>query len=402
MARTKQALQGGVRISDYLGMGVLADVVPLAIIKEVLAAHGKNTLRERKLPRELLVYYIIAMAFFSNINTTEVLKALLEVFSAIIPDIWKKCAGDSAISQARESLGDAVMQSLFQRTCKPIAEPGSTGSWYKKWRLVATDGSHFDLQDEEAIKAEYPKHSNGTEYPYPQLKFVALMEVGTHCMFAVAHGNDKDSEKKLAEKVLSSLSPGMLLLGDRYYMGYDTYTKILETGANVLTRARENMNLYPIETLADGSYLAKIYADRKDRRKDGGKIVRVIEYRVKENGKLTNNKYRLVTDIMDIHEAPAMDLVELYKERWLIETAYDEMKNHLKLPGHNLRSKRPDLVRQEFWGYVIAHFIVRSIIYRAAKKNNKDPDEMSFRGSVVIIARRSASALPFPPRHKGS
>lgn len=402
MGRSKQILAGGVRLNDYIGMGVLAEVLPMPKVKEVLERHGKQTVRHRKLPREFLVYYVIAMALFSNVNIRSVLKALLEGLSVVFPSLCRTAAGESAISQGRERLGEAVMQDLAEAVCQPLAEPDTPGAWYRSWRLVAIDGSTFDLPDEQAIVQAFPKHSNGIEYPYPQLRFVALMELGTRCLFAVAPGTDRDPEKTLAKQVIPRLQPDMLLLGDRYYMGYDLYHQVAATGAAILFRARRNFNLTPVEHLPDGSYLAKIYDSGADRRRKRGTIVRVIEYRVTENGKPGKQTTRLVTNIVDCEQAPAEDLARLYHERWEIETAFRELKSHLKLPGHNLRSKRPDLIRQEFWGFILAHYIIRVIIHRAARANGLDPDELSFQETVNIVRRKSATALPFPPPGKGA
>lgn len=398
MARNEQTLPGGVRLNDHLGSGVLAEVVPMPLVREVVARHGKQTLRNRKLPREMLVYYVIAMALFSNINIRSVLQALLESLSGLFPSLCRWAACESAISQGRTRLGEHVIRELAERVCRPAAEADSRGAWYGSFRLMAIDGSSFTLPDEREIVKEFPKHSNGKDYPNPQLRFVALVEIGTRCMCAVAQGTDKDSEKSLAEKVLARLMPDMLLLGDRYYMGYDLFTKTSATGAQVLFRAKANLGLKPLEYLPDGSYLAKIYRDRKDRRQDGGLGVRVIEYRVNENGKPRGESCRLVTSILDWQKAPAEELAMLYCRRWGIDTAFDELKSHLKLPGHTLRSKRPDLVRQEFWGFVIAHYVVRFIMHRAARANDIDPDDLSFQQTVNILRRKAASAVLSPPR----
>lgn len=397
MARRKQILSDGLRPNDIIGAGVLARVVSSVEIANALQKNKQETHRERKLSKQLLVYYVIAMTLFSNVNTRSVLKALLESLSAIFPGICKDAAHESAISQGRARLGEQVMKDLFEAVCVPISTGNTKGARYKDWTLVAIDGSDFDLPDEEDIRKSFPKHSNGVEYPYPQLKFVGLIELGTRCIFGAALGNDKDSEHALAEQAIPLLKPGMLLLGDRLYMCYNLFTKAAETGAAVLFRAKSSLTLKPIQRLSDGSYTAKIFCDRTDKRRDSGTVVRVIEYRITRNGTKSDETYRLVTNILDPEEAPAAELAMLYCERWGIEIALGEVKDHLRVPGHNFRSKRADLVKQEFWGCLIAHYIIRRIIHDAASANHLDPDDISFQGTVNIVRRRSASALPFPP-----
>ena len=112
------------------------------------------------------------------------------------------------------------------------------------------------------------------------------------------------------------------------------------------------------QRFGDGSYLAKIYRSEKDRRNDRNAVtVRVIEYRL-VGVPDAEPVYRLVTTVLDPTQAPANELAALYHERWEVETALDELKTHLKGSKIVLRSKTPELVRQEFYGLMMAHFAV--------------------------------------------
>lgn len=396
MPRTKQLLPGGTRLSDYLSASCIANLVPLATVKEVLRRQNKETIRERKLPREFLVYYVIALTFFSGVNIRAVLECILECLSTSWSGLKTLAAGESAISQGRVRLGFEVMRDLFDCICKPMATKETRGAWYKDWRLVAIDGSDFDLPDEEHILQEFPKHSNGVEYPYPQLKFVALLELGTRSIFAAAQGNDKSSEKSLALEVLSALKPGMLLIGDRYYMGFDMFNVVSKTGAAILFRARSNFNFTPVQRLVDGSYLTEIRPGNNKKRSNEKLLVRVIEFRVKEKESGQEDTIRLVTNIMDPALAPALELANLYCRRWGIETGFRELKNSLKLKDVNLRSKRADLIKQEFWSYLIAHYVIRHMMHQAALKNDTSPEDISFKYSVQIIKQSALSRVFFP------
>jgi len=128
------------------------------------------------------------------------------------------------------------------------------------------------------------------------------------------------------------------------------------------------------KALVDGSFLSTFYSGTEQRKKTNGIPVRVIEYTMKR----TKEKYRLVTNILNEEDAPASELAALYHERWEIELAYDELKNHLKRPATTLRSKTPELVIQELFGYLLAHYTIRSLMHRAARKDQIDPDRLSF------------------------
>ena len=130
--------------------------------------------------------------------------------------------------------------------------------------------------------------------------------------------------------------------------------------------------------------------------KTKGVVVRVIEYCL-EGVADAEPIYRLITTILDPELAPAHELAALYHERWEIETALDELKTHLRGARIVLRSKTPDLVRQEFYGFLMAHFAVRGLMHEAALKADEDPDRLSFVHAVRVIRRKLPIYHAFPP-----
>lgn len=148
--------------------------------------------------------------------------------------------------------------------------------------------------------------------------------------------------------------------------------------------------------LPDGSYLSRIYASQHDRHTDiKGIDVRVIEYMLVGRG--SRQVYRLITTILDPESAPAAELAALYGERWEIETALDELKTHLRGARLQLRSKTPDLVRQEFYGLLMTHFAIRGLMHEAARKGNIDPDKLSFVHAVRVVRRKLVNFSAFSP-----
>ena len=168
-------------------------------------------------------------------------------------------------------------------------------------------------------------------------------------------------------------------------------------GADVLWRIQHNARLPREQPLADGAYLSRIYRSKKDRRQQrNGVLVRVIEYRL--HG-VTDAEpiYRLMTSLLDPAQAPAAELAALYHERWEIETALAELKTHLRGAKIVLRSKTPDLVRQEFYGLMMAHFAIRGLMHEAALKADVDPDQLSFLHAVRVVRRKLAAFHAIPP-----
>jgi IS4 transposase len=125
-------------------------------------------------------------------------------------------------------------------------------------------------------------------------------------------------------------------------------------------------------------------------------VVRVIDYRLKDVPG-AEPLYRLITTILDHKQAPAKELAALYHERWEIETTLDELKTHLRGAQIVLRSKTPELVMQEFFGLLMAHFAIRGLMHEAALKADEDPDRLSFLHSVHVVQRRMAHYAAIPP-----
>jgi len=272
------------------------------------------------------------------------------------------------------------------------------GAWYRSWRLVSLDGSTLDIADEKENEEAFarPSASRGTS-AFPQLRFVSLVENGTHVLFGTRMEGVKTGEITLAKEVLPSLRKGMLCLADRNFFGFELWNQARGTGSDLLWRVRKNLRLPCEKRLPDGSYLSRVYASPKDQRHGkNGVVVRVIEYKL-EGVEGAEPIYRLLTTILDHEQAPATELAALYHERWEIETALDELKTHLRGSRMVLRSKTPDLVRQEFYGLMMAHFAVRGLMHEAAIHGDEDPDRLSFLHAVRVVRRKIASFASIPP-----
>ena len=398
MAGVPAGLPAGVRISDHISLGVIARAFPPDRVRQVLAETGKASERERDLPAQVMVYYAIAMALYMGSSTREVLRCLLEGLRWLWGADAVKVAGKSGISQARSRLGEMPLRRLYEQVVQPVATRATKGAWYRTWRLVSLDGSSLDVADtaENGEAFGYPGASRG-ESAFPQLRFVALVENGTHVLFGAKLGGTADGEMTLAHDVVPALRPGMLCLADRYFFGYALWRKAAATGADLLWRVKCNLRLPRVTVLGDGSYLSVIYPSEKDRRHStNGVRVRVVEYRL-EGVADAEPLYRLVTTILDPAQAPATDLAVLYHERWEIEGALAELKTHLRGARVVLRSKTPDLVRQEFWGLLLAHFAVRGLMHEAALRADEDPDRLSFLHAVRVVRRKLPLLAAFPP-----
>jgi hypothetical protein len=399
MARTVAELPAGSRVTDYISLGVIAKTFPIDKVHAALAATNRASVRERDLPAHVVVYYVIALSLYMQSSYREVLRCLLEGVQWLLdPSVAIKVAGKSGISQARTRLGFEPLRQLHDEVVKPIAVPATRGAWYRQWRLVSLDGSTLDVADTAANVEAFgrPGSSRGTS-AYPQIRFVSLVENGTHVLFGSRMADYHTSENALAEAVLPSLRPGMLCLADRLFFSFKMWNLACQTGADQLWRIKKNARLPREKELPDGSFLSHIYPSDKDRRdKTNGVQVRVINYCL-DGVAGAEPLYRLITTILDHEQAPAAELAALYHERWEIETALDELKTHLRGAKIVLRSKTPDLVRQELFGLLMTHFAVRGLMHEAALKADKDPDRLSFLHAVRVIRRKLPRFAAIPP-----
>lgn len=369
----------------------ISKVVDTKLVERILDQTGAVEKRKRMLPARVVVFLVIAMTLFSKKSLPEVLNILVEglriqgayLLGAALPV-------KSALTQARQRLGVKPLVALFRVLARPIARLDQDWAFYKGLRLMAIDGTKLDLPDTPENERFFGRPGAGRgKAAWPVAGVIALIEIGTRMTVDAFVGRYKTSEQFAAVRLMRSLTAGMLLLWDRAFVGYALWNEALKRGAHLLGRIKSNMIFKPIQTLADGSFLAKLYPNPCARRKDqGGILVRIIEYT------LTNpllpgfgEKHRLITSLLDAELYPAKELIVLYHERWEIELEFDEIKTHMIGKTPTLRSKTPLGVLQEIYGLLIAHMAVRTLMTEAASKWELDPDRLSFTGALQVISR---------------
>jgi Insertion element 4 transposase N-terminal/Transposase DDE domain len=399
MARTRKALPQKVDVAHLISAGVLASVCPRALIDEVLADTGNASQRKRRLPAPAVVYYVMALALWREAPLEEVLRVVCEGLQWLGGEHTQAAqASKSAISQARTRLGPEVMRQLADRVLRPLAAPGAPGAWYRGLRVMALDGSCMDVAD-EAANAQffgYPGASRGHS-AFPQARLLGLVECGTHAVVAAAIAPYSHSEQAMAAKLLpAKLAADMLVLADRNFYGFKLWQTACASGARLAWRVKSNLKLPVEQMLPDGSYLSAVF-DSADRARSAGQAVRVIDYTLEGSATPVQDSYRLVTNLLDPAAAPALELAALYHERWEIEGVFDEFKTHLRANSTVLRSKTPDLVQQELWGLLLAHFAIRQLMAQAAWARELDPDRLSFTHAVRVIKRKMPQAAAVPP-----
>lgn len=391
----------GHRFSDTISFAVISRFIPCDKINRILECSNKSTKRSRLLPAHIMIYYIIALGFYFESSSREVLRFLLGSLRDLLPDGSEiSTACKSAISQARTRIGKEPVIALYDEIVQPLATEKTDGAYYKNKLLVVIDGSKLDVADTEENTKYFGKQKYGGfggvkgEGTFPLMRFLSLVEVGTHVIFETVYSKFSTSEFNLGKMILEKVKSNMLVLADRLFFNYETWKIGIGRGADLLWRIKKNAKLKIIENLSDGSSLAKIYPPKQNNMSDSnGIIVRLIEYRIK--GK--NEIYRLLTTMLNHNEAPAEELAALYSGRWTIETVYDELKNHTREKKVFLKSKTPELVIQEFYGLLLAHYAIRGVMHEAALQAGLPPNRLSFVHSVRVVRRKLKAFSGFSP-----
>lgn len=406
MPRTRNKLDV-LELRDTLSLASILGALPVGSVRESLKATTGLGKRNRTLTREFVVYLTIFLCIFKDVAADEVLRHLFEGLEFLFEGKDVLRASDAAISKARDAVGEEPMRHLFGTQCRPLCRENDKYAFYKGMRKMAIDASEFYLQCTEDVLAEFPTCETDAKNPQncSKIKFGAVMETGSHAYVDVEYGTVLDSEQDFADALIGRLGPGNLLIGDRYYRSVLNIRRVKGQGSEALFRATDDMATAVVKRLYDGSYLAVVRADRRrDRHQakfpmEGKSVtVRVIPFVIKnEKGRVIETG-KLVTTLLDPAKYHSQELIDLYVERWEEEMGFDEIKAHLMTGAQDsLRSKKAKLVRQEFWAMLMAHYLIRKIMYEASGLAETLPNKISFVGCRNLL-RRKTTAKHFPPR----
>lgn len=400
------------KLTDHVSLGTLTRIIPRYIVDEVLAETKKREKRSRALPAHVVVYFVVALSLFTD-GYEEVIRKLVNGlrFARTWSRDWT-VPTTAALSAARTRLGEEPMQALYERVAVPLAKAGTPGAWLRDWRIMAIDGVMIDMPDTPANRAVYGNEpDDDTPRPFPQIRTLALAEVGTHAIVTLAMGTIYQGERELAAALTGTIDPDMLITADRGFYSFELFREYLSTGCHLLWRLSSSTILPVLRALPDGSYLSeihpagmrnsrtRIHADNIDDIRLATHIaVRVIEYQIDghtdEHGQPVT--YRLITTILDPEQATATELAAAYHERWEQESAFREIEIYLRR-GKGIRSKLPELVRQELYGLFLAHYAIRAFMTEAADTVEMDPDRVSFTRTLNIVRRRITDPAALSP-----
>ena len=394
------------KFCETLTLGALEQVIPAEQVRAVLDPMRPHS-RVRKLSWEVTLWLVLALHLFPRHAIPAVLRRLAQGHRLLWGEADLVLPGASALAYRRARLGVRPVAALFHAVCRPLATAATPGAFRFGRRLMGLDGTVENLPDSPAnARAFGRKRSQRGPSVYPQVLAVYVVEVGTHAVVDAGFWPGASSEHPAARRLVRAVGPGMLLLWDRGFHSVGLLRAVQVRGADVLGRLPAHVHPQLLRRLADGSALvylrpARTAAGSAGDGPDGepGLRVRLVSYRLTGPG-ASAEPIRLVTTLLDPTQAPAAALAATYHERWEVELTLDELDTHQRLATRTLRSLHPVGVLQELFGLLLAHYVVRALMHRAALSDARDPldpDRLSFTRAVETVGAALLDFQLVPP-----
>ena len=376
---------------------VFAGVLDAQWILDALVTTGTASVRRRKLPAPLVVWLVIGMALFRDRSIHEVVSHLGLVLSGEKSSRASnsKTIAPSAIPQQRGRVGAAPLRVIFEQTAAAWAFPAADQQRWHGLALYGIDGTTLRVPDTDENREAFGLPGSGRgQSGYPQVRVVGLMALSSHLLAGAAFGpcrGKKTGEQTLAQELWSQVPVGSLTIVDRGLLSYGVFFRLSHDEAGNITgdkhwivRGKKNLRWKVLESLGSGDELVELPISTEARKRDPSlprtMIARVIHYQLRGYRPQT-----LITSMVDAKAFPAEEIIEIYHVRWELELGYDEVKTHMLEREEALRSKKPEGVRQEVWGILLAYNLVRRKMLDIATEAQLPPTRVSFRHSLQLI-----------------
>ncbi|MCA9285772.1 MAG: IS4 family transposase [Phycisphaerales bacterium] len=313
-------------------------------------------------------------------------------------------ADPSAFCGARQRLPEAVLAATLGEATERIAAIAGAGRLWRGRRVLLIDGSSASMPDEAALQAAYPQPpGQSAGCGFPVMRLLAVFCWGTGALLEIVVGPLHDSEQKLFRTILDRFRPGDVALADRYYCSYVDIARLRERGADVVFRLhqRRSADFRQDRRLGRGDrlvtwkrprqWLSRCGLTREEfERLPEEMALRMVRTTLEARGS-RSRKLVVVTTILDPEEAPADDLLKLYRDRWMAELNLRSLKTVLRM--ETLRGRSVDVVRKEVLMHALLYNLIRLLMWEAARSAGTQPRRMSFAGTLHRLQTMGRSLL---------
>lgn len=384
-----QALDAVLKFSPK-EFAALSDLLSPELIDECLADTGVVTLRKRRLPMEMMVWAVAGMSLFRSFSMNQLVSHLDIMLPGKRPFV-----APSAVVQARQRLGEDVVRLVFEKTRQLWFEKTPLSHW-NGLTLMAVDGTLWRTPDTPENDAAFGRTANEyAQSDWPQLRMVCQMEVTSHLLSGVSFGSvSETSEVDLAAQLAGQTQDHSLTILDKgfYALGLLHHWWSSGTEKHWMIPLRKGAQYQVREKLGAGHELVELSLPPQARKKwkDAPPTLTARLISKEINGKTI----QILTSMCDPLRYPKADIVDLYGQRWEIEHGFREMKQHLLQNELTLRSRKPELIRQELWGVVLAYNLLRFMMAQMAYSlKNVEPYQIGFKQAALYLTAQ-LSILP--------
>ena len=338
------------------------------------------------MPTTTVLWLVVGAALFANLSFIEVVRSLgltapSRRGSRQVPP------SSSSVAEARQRLAWEDTAAVFRASAAAWSNEVDALGRYRGLSVFAADGVIFDTPDTDSNVDFFgrPSSTVGERAAFPQARAVVLLNVLTRLAVDAEIGPYLRSELSMFAEIVPRVPNHSLTILDRNFRSFGLLFQLNSSGEerHWLLRARTDLNFTVVRTLSDGDEVVTVAPGWAVRQKDPS-IPRTVTARLirVQSGQ---TPLWLLTSLVDSTRYPANEIVKLYGQRWEIEMAFDDMKTEQRGAATTLRSKRPDGVRQEMFGLLIAYNLVRIEMAHAAQTAGATPDRLSFHRTLTIV-----------------
>lgn len=368
-------------VPDSESLGKLSDILSTDFIDQCLMEAGVATIRKRRLPLDMVLWTVLGMAFYREESVWDITSNMQLMLPGKRPLV-----APSAVVQARQRLGSDAVKHVFNRSAEIWNQHANHPHW-NGLMLLGVDGVMWRTPDTPENRAVFePRSNNHSETSLPQVRMVCQMELTTHMLLSSAFDSTKVSEMVLAEQLIESTPNHSLTLFDKgfYSLGLLHQWSTTGTERHWLLPLKKGTVYDVVRSISKSDKLVRLKTSPQARKRFSG-LPEFIEARLVT--KLRQGKeIQILTSMVDPLRFPSSEMVDIYSQRWEIEMGYREIKQTLLNSDYHLRSKKPEMIKQELWGILLGYNLLRyQMVIMASKIKGLQANQLSFTACSLAI-----------------